>query len=169
MLFRESSLAASTDTPKTGTANTLCLEPAAWIHCVLTLRILGFHPDSCVSPHSAISCHLHTQLQSTCSQVLHCLHRGPPSRDCSLPSELLRSDDQIHSCGLSAVADVPDIFPRVLHQCFVVMSHFWIAHSLKSTCLKNTFWDQRSMGEKKERERQFSLNYYHFHDFSIKI
>ena len=26
---------------------TLCSGPAAWIHCVLTLLILGFHPDSC--------------------------------------------------------------------------------------------------------------------------
>lgn len=81
-------------------------------HCVLTPLILGFHPDSHVHPHSAISYHLRTQLQSTCSQVPYCLHRGHTSRDCSLPGASLGSHDQVHSCGLSAVADVSTFSPE---------------------------------------------------------
>lgn len=107
MLFTESSLAPSTDTPKAGTANTPCSEPAAWIHRVLTLLILT-------------AVHAHTQQYSiTCTHNCRAhAHRSPTACTGALPQEIvssafLGSDDQVHNSVLPTVADAPDIFSRV--------------------------------------------------------
>ena len=111
MLFTKSSLAPSTDTPKAGTANTPGSEPAVWIHCVLTLLILGLHWDSYACPHNNIII--------TCTHNCRAhAHRFPTASTGVLPQEIVSStfpgsDGQVQNFVFPTVVDVHDIYQRV--------------------------------------------------------
>lgn len=131
-LFTESSHAANTDTHKSGTANTLlrasCLNPLC-PHSAYP----GIPSRQLCTPHYHITCTHNCRAHA---------HTSPTASGGALPQEIvsrasLGSDGQVHKCVLPAVADVPDVFPRVPSQWVAAMIHFWIvAH-----CLKSTVWN----------------------------
>lgn len=96
----------------------------------------------CLSWDSLLTAvHAHTQQFYIITCTHNCrahAHRSPTASTGAPPAWYIPGIwCQAHSCVLPSVADVPDIFPRVLHPCVVLMGHLrTVAHSLESTCLK---------------------------------